>query len=134
MSNTRSTTPPKGRPTDPRARQAKPEPPSFKLMGAEYRLADKVGIWPLMQYARAIETGDNDMGQRRMMASAHAILEDSVHPDDWGRFQEDMISKKMDDLLVVLDAVMGAVRIADAKRSRNGRRTPVRAATAEITT
>jgi hypothetical protein len=45
-----------------------------------------------------------------------------------------MISKKMDDLLVVLDAVMGAVRIADAKRSRNGRRTPAPAATAEITT
>jgi hypothetical protein len=129
MSNTRSTTPPKGRATP--ARQSKPEPPSFKLMGAEYRLADKVGIWPLMQYARAVETGDNDMGQRRMMASAHAILEDSVHPDDWGRFQEDMITKKMDDLLVVLDAVMGAVRLADAKRSRNGRRTPVRAA--EIT-
>ena len=119
MSNTRTTTPPKGRPT--RARQSKPEPVTFKLMGAEYKLADKVGIWPLMQYARAVEAGDNELGQRKMMASAHAILEDAVHPGDWGRFQEDMIAKKMDDILLVLDAVMGAVRIADAKRGRNGR-------------
>lgn len=127
MSNTRTTTAPKGRPT--RARQVKPEPVTFKLMGAEYRLADKVGIWPLMQYARAVETGDTDTGQRRMMASAHAILEDSVHKDDWGRFQEDMITKKMDDILLVLDAVMGAVRIADNRRSRNGR---AKAVTAEV--
>jgi hypothetical protein len=101
-------------------------------MGAEYKLADKVGIWPLMQYARAIETGDNEQGNRRAMASAHAILEDSLHPDDWGRFQDDMIAKKMDDLLTVLDAVMGAIRLADTKRSRNGRRT-VQAAPEQIT-
>lgn len=127
MSNTRSTTPPKGRPT--RARQVKPEPVTFKLMGAEYKLADKVGIWPLMQYSRAVETGMSDLGERRALAAAHAILEDSIHPDDWGRFQEDMITKKMDDLLLVLDAVMGAVRLADAKRGRNG--TP-KAMTAEV--
>jgi hypothetical protein len=132
MSNTRSTTPPKGRATP--ARQSKPEPATFKLMGAEYKLAPKVGIWPLMQYARAVETGDNDVGNRRAMASAHAILEDSVHPDDWGRFQEDMIAKKMDDLLMVLDAVMGAIRIADTKRSRNGRVNGRATAKAEIVT
>lgn len=125
MSNTRSTTPPKGRPTP--ARRVKPEPATFKLMGAEYKLADKVGIWPLMQYARALEAGDNELGNRKAMASAHAILEDSIHPDDWGRFQEDMISKKMDDILMVLDAVMSAVRIADSKRGRNGRKPAVTA-------
>jgi hypothetical protein len=43
-----------------------------------------------------------------------------------------MISKKMDDLLMVLDAVMGAIRIADTKRSRNGRRTTVQAAAEQI--
>jgi hypothetical protein len=132
MSNTRSTTPPKGRATP--ARQSKPEPATFKLMGAEYKLAEKVGIWPLMQYSRAIETGDNDVGNRRALASAHAILEDSVHPDDWGRFQEDMIAKKMEDILQVLDAVMGAVQVAGSKRTRNGRANGRAAAQAEIVT
>lgn len=128
MSNTRTTTPPKGRPT--RARQAKPEPVTFKLMGAEYKLAEKTGIWPLMQYARAIETGATDIGERRAMAAAHALLEDAVHPDDWGRFQDDMMTKKMTDLMAVMEAVMGAIRIEESRRSRNGRAKP--AVTAEI--
>lgn len=132
MSNTRSTTAPKGRATP--ARQSKPPAPTFKLMGAEYRLADKVGIWPLMQYCRAYESGaDSEIGQRRLMASAHAILEDSLHPEDWPRFQEDMIVKKMDDILMVLDAVMGAIRAAEAKRGRNGRRPQAVASVEELT-
>lgn len=124
MSNTRTTTPPKGRPTPAR----KPPAVTFKILGGEYRVADKTGIWPLMQYARAVESGETNIGERRAMAAAHALLEDAVHPEDWGRFQDDMIAKKMTDLRPVLEAVMNALASASTK-PRNGRAKPV---TAEI--
>jgi hypothetical protein len=103
----------------PRARQGKPPAGLVKktaprhaggyfvFAGQEYQLADKIGIWPALQFARAAEAGWRSTDSRGL-AAIHALLQDVIHPDDWGRFQEDMITGKVDDL----EGLMKAVQIA----------------------
>jgi hypothetical protein len=118
MSNTRTV---RARATSPaRARQSKPEPPKIKVLGKEYRIADKVGIWPLMQFSRAAESGAT-LRDMRGLAAAHAMMEDALHPDDWPEFQDDMIAKKLDDLGPLMDAVNQTVELLSARKSKNGR-------------
>ncbi len=124
MSNTRTTTAPKGRATPQRARQTRPEPPSITFKGKKYRISDKIGIWPLMQFSRAAEAGLT-MGDYKGMAAAHAMLQDVIHPDDWGRFQEDMIVSKEADLDALLEAASQATELIAQRMTRsNGRAAP----------
>jgi hypothetical protein len=123
MSNTRSTTPPKGRATPPRARQSKPEPPKIKFQGKEYRVADDVGIWPLMQFSAAAESGLN-LGDQKGLAALYAMLKDVIHPDDWGQFQDDMLSSKIKDLQALLDLSQDAVEMIQAKVAKSQRARP----------
>ena len=128
MPAARSTTAPKGRATPPRARQSKPAAPSITFKGETYRIADKVGIMPLMQLARAAEGGVM-LGDMRGLAAAHAMLEDVIHPDDWHRFQEDMIVKKVGDLDELMKTVQDATELITTRMTRsNGRKPAVKAA------
>src|SRR5258708_7682125 len=85
-----------------RAKQSRPKE-YITFQGEKYQVADKVGIWPLMQFARAAETGLS-ASDSRGLAAAHAFLQDVIHPDDWGRFQEDMINNKLTDLDGLMEA------------------------------
>lgn len=105
MANTRTTRPRVG---TPRARQSKPAPLKIGFMGADYRISDKVGIWPLMQFARAAESGLS-MRDARGLSAVHAYLEQVIHEDDWGQFQDDMVTKKTDDLQALFDFAQEAV-------------------------
>lgn len=51
----------------------------------EFRLADRVGIMPLMQFARIARKGTraNDMDA---MGSMLDFIEQAIHPDDWDDF------------------------------------------------
>lgn len=119
---TRRTTAPKGRPTPARPRQAKPKGPCITFRGKEYRIADKIGIWPLMQLARAAEAGVS-MADQKGLAAAHALLQDVIHPDDWGEFQEDMISGKVDELDELMKATRQATELMAERQARsNGSR------------
>lgn len=92
----------------PRAAAEKASAGTFTYMGSEYRLDSKMGVWPLLQFARAAESGwrNDDV---RGLAAIHAFLQDVMLPEDWGRFQEDMIAKKMADLEGLLTCVRKAV-------------------------
>lgn len=92
------TTPPK-----PKARDDQ-----LTYLGNSYQLADKIGVWPMMQLSRAAEQGlsSNDS---KGLAALHAMFEDMIHPDDWGRFQEDMIAAKLDDPIALLQTTQEAV-------------------------
>lgn len=73
-----------------------------------YKISDSVALFTLMRFARAAESGINLM-DFRALAALHAFLQDCIHPDDWGRFQEDMISTKqssVDALLTVATDVI----------------------------
>lgn len=80
-----------------------PSDRKVEFMGASYRLADKVGILPLLKFQRYAEAND-----ARAMAAMYSILQDTIHPDEWQRFEDDAISKKADgdDLLRVVDAMV----------------------------
>jgi len=91
----------------PRA-AAKASSGSFSYLGETYRLDSKLGIWPMIQFARAAEAGwrSNDL---RGMAAIHAFLQDVMLPEDWPKFQDDMINKKMQDIGGLLEVVRKAV-------------------------
>jgi hypothetical protein len=50
----------------------------------------------MMQFARAAESGLS-LGDSKGLAAAYSMLQDVIHEDDWGRFQENMINEKVDD-------------------------------------
>ena len=79
-------------------------------MGAEYKVADKLGIWPQMQLARAAQDGII-LGDARGLSAVYSTLQNVIHPDDWPRFENDMINKKTDDLLALLQLMQDAVKI-----------------------
>lgn len=113
MSNTRTTRAPA---RTPRARQSRPPAPTVTLLGTSYKVAEKIGVWPLMQFARAAEAGVS-MADQKGLAAFHAQMQDVIHEDDWGRFQEDMITKKvsMEDLI---DCAREAVEVVQAHMAR----------------
>jgi hypothetical protein len=82
-------------------------------------VAAEIGVWPLMQFARAAEAGVS-IGDQKGLAAFHAQMQDVIHEDDWGRFQEDMILKKtgMDDLLTCARQAVEIVQEQMAKKSR----------------
>jgi hypothetical protein len=104
---------PQRRATRPRT-PPKVEPGTMTYLGESYRLDESQGIWPILQFARAAEAGLN-MTDPRGLAAIHAFLQDCLHPDDWGRFQEDMVKKKFVDLDGLMTAAREAVEAQMAK-------------------
>lgn len=116
----RATTPPKGRPTPSRPRQARPRGEVLTYQGKEYRLADKIGVWPLMQLARAAQEGIASTDVRGL-AALHAMFQDMLDPEDWPQFEADMIAAKMDDPMGLLQTTQEAVlRIQRRQARANG--------------
>jgi hypothetical protein len=126
MSNTRTTR------TPPRARQSKPPGQTITFQGESYKVSDKFGVWPMMQFARAAEAGMS-LGDAKGLAAAYSMLQDVIHEDDWGRFQENMINNKVDDLEGLMKLTQEAVAlIADSAARKNGRANGRATATAEV--
>jgi len=98
----------------PRNTRARPQPRGKKpagtvtFKGETYRLDSKMGVWPMLQFARAAEAG-LDAADARGLAAIHAFLQDVIDPDDWGRFQEDMIKNKISDLGELINVANQAV-------------------------
>lgn len=91
-----------------KSRPAKKPGGTLSFAGAKYKLDPELGIWPAMQFARAAEAGwrtDDPRG----LAAIHAFLQDVLDPEDWPRFQEDMINKKVADIEGLLSAANQAV-------------------------
>jgi hypothetical protein len=93
------------------AEGAAPAGETFEFKDETFKISEKVGIWPLMQFARAAESG-LDMSDYKALAALHAFLQDCIDAGDWGRFQERMISAKIgdaDELLAVATTVIEKV-------------------------
>jgi hypothetical protein len=56
------------------------------LKGQEFRLADEVGVMPLMEWVAASE-GKKNENSKSLVAIYH-VLEDTVHPDEWDEFRQ----------------------------------------------
>lgn len=122
VTTSRARTAPKGRATPQRPRQARPKGETISYNGQTYELADRIGVWPLMQLARAAQEGISSTDIRGL-AALHAMFQDLLSPDDWPRFEADMIAAKMDDPMSLLattqDAVM-RIQERQARRKANG--------------
>lgn len=94
---------------DPRkelaAVQAKAEGASsaekLEFMGEQFRLAEKVGVLPLLKYS-AYADEPNLVGPAA--AALYQVLKDTIHPDDWARWEQVAMDRKAgaDDLFAVL--------------------------------
>lgn len=107
-------------PTPRRPRQPVTKGETITHLGEEYRLADKIGVWPLMQLARAAQEGvaSTDM---RGLAALHAMFEDIIDAEDFPRFEAHMIASKMTDPMALLETTQEAVvRIQTRQARANG--------------
>lgn len=73
------------------------------FLGVDYRIADRVGLMPLMRFAWVARQGVNG-DDMEGLAAIYDMLHDCLHTDDWDRFQNDATTKKAeaDDLLQVV--------------------------------
>lgn len=111
-------TPAKGRAT-PRRPARPPRKPRGEFLtynGKHYRMADKIGIWPLMQLARAAQEGVNSTDLRGL-AALHAMFQDILHPDDFPKFEADMIASKFTDPMGLLETTQEAVARIQARQA-----------------
>jgi hypothetical protein len=86
------------------------------FLGEEYRVAEKVGLMPLMRFAHAARKGTNT-DDMEGLAAIYDMLHDCIHPDDWDRFCTDATDKKAegDDLIPV---VSQTIEILTARPTR----------------
>lgn len=80
------------------------------FMGEEYRLAESIGLMPLLKFANASARGidSNDMAG---LAALYAMIRDCIADDEWSRFEYDAIDKKAegDDLMPVVQQAIEAI-------------------------
>jgi hypothetical protein len=86
-------------------------------LGGEYRIRERIGMMPWLMFAHAAKGGldGNDMDG---LAAIYALLKSCIHPDDWPRFEADMIDKQAedDDLIPVITHTMQIVAARPTKR------------------
>lgn len=54
--------------------------------GEDYRLADKMGLMPLMRFAKLARSG-LDSQEMEGLAAMYDLLEQCIDPEDWARFE-----------------------------------------------
>lgn len=86
-------------------------------LGAKYRIADRVGLMPLMRFAAAAKRG-LDTGDMEAMAAIYDMLADCIDPRDWSRFEADMTAKKAqpEDMLPVVQQTIEALSARPTSR------------------
>ena len=95
------------------------------FLGGSYRVADKVGLMPLMKFAHAASSG-LDTADMEALGAIYEMLRDCIHPEDWARFEADAIVKKAEaeDLLPVVQQTIEVINARPTQPpsgSSNGR-------------
>lgn len=91
---------------------------SFVFMEKRFRLADKVGLMPLMKFAHLASKGmDTDDDYMVAMAAIYAMIRDVIHPEEWEAFQDHATETKAGEE-ELLGVVREAVEIMTARPTR----------------
>lgn len=61
-------------------------PVTVEFLGEEFRIADRVGLLPMMRFAKLAKSGEDSMSMTGL-AAMYDLLEQSIHPDEWPRFE-----------------------------------------------
>lgn len=68
------------------------DPERLEFLGESFRLGESVGLMPLMKFAHAANSG-LDSDDMAGLAALYALVRDTVHPEDWDRFERLAIEK-----------------------------------------
>lgn len=87
-----------------------------ECMGHFYRVADKVGLMPLMRFAFVSKNVDE--ADLEALVSIYEMLKDCIHADDWDRFVREMTEDKaeVEDLLPVVNSTFELLSARPSKR------------------
>lgn len=85
--------------------------------GESFRTADRIGVMPLMRFAKVAQAGV-DANEMAGLAAMYDLLEQCIDPADWLRFQAhaDKVRADGDELMAVVKAVIEA--LSDRPTSR----------------
>ena len=116
MSNTRRLRPPAGEPGDDATAAGDR---TFQFAGETFRFADKFASFAIMKLQKFSDTADP-----RGFGAVYDVLETSIHPDDWARFQDVAIASRADDdeLSEVISAAARQLGIDVTRREQAQRR------------
>lgn len=80
------------------------------FMGQEFRMAEKVGLMPLLHLAVVGKSG-TDAADMEGLAALYEMIRDCIDESEWGRFQKHAIDTKADsdDIMKVVGDVIAAV-------------------------
>lgn len=67
----------------------------LEFLGESFRLGESVGLMPLMKFAHAANSG-LDSDDMAGLAALYSLIRDTVHPEDWDRFERLAIDKQAD--------------------------------------
>ena len=88
------------------------------FLGAEFKVADKVGALPLMRFAKVARAGV-DASELEGLAAMYDLLGQVIHPDDWARFENhaDREHADGDQLLALVQEVFALMAARPTGRS-----------------
>jgi hypothetical protein len=88
------------------------------FFGKDFRVAERVGLMPMMRFAVLAKTGI-DANEMEALAAMHDLLKNCIDDDDWPRFEQHASEKRADgdDLMEVVGKVM--VALADRPTGRS---------------
>jgi hypothetical protein len=80
------------------------------FMGAEFRMADRIGLMPLMHLAVASKKGV-DAADMEGLVAMYEVIRDCVDVSEWPRFERHAVDMKAeaDDLMKVVQHVIEAI-------------------------
>lgn len=93
-----------------RALTVQPEPTTVEFGGEQFRTADRIGLMPLMRFAKIAKAGV-DADDLEGLTSLYDLLEQCIHVDEWARFEKvaDDTRAQGDELMKVVGDVFAAL-------------------------
>ena len=81
---------------------------TVELLGKHFRLADKVGLMPMLKFSAF---ADMEVQDARALAAMYAMLKDVIDPADWRKFEDHAVDSKADadDLLTVISRAIETI-------------------------
>jgi hypothetical protein len=65
------------------------------FLGKSFRMADRIGLMPLMKFAHAASAG-LDSDDMAGLVAMYEMIRDCVHPEDWPRFEQHAVEERAD--------------------------------------
>lgn len=88
-----------------------------ECMGKHYRIADKVGLMPLLKFAKTAQSGVDSEDLEGLVA-IYDMLRDCIAEDEWPRFVEEMTEAKAeaDELMPVVGQTLEILNARPTRR------------------